>query len=645
MPNALIKSQNVYEYGWTTPDLPGRPLASRMKWAVESITMRDLVPCWFYALIALATLSAATLGADPPARSADPDGGESIAGPDGERIPGRIEEDAAGGFLFNTDQKGPVPLATVGEVRNDGQEHDSEPAEAVPPFQVLLGLGQRVSGRLGEVGATAIRLDDGPTRGSISINRAGAMALIQRPGEAQVLRDDFERLALDRWTVTGDPELTAEPRLSGRLGLRLPAGGASVTHRLAEPVDSGTLEIAFHDDAARVARQRWFVDLAFRDGDALQSVRAVLGWTEETLAVESPRGPTLSVQRLVRRAGWHRLVVRFGPRQTDLAVDGDELAHGEGVAGPLLEVRLATEPVGNAEAPDRLTASLDDLRISRLAEPAGPPEVDPSQDSVRLTTGDQLFGRIQGANPDRVVLDIDGKAQEFGWSNVAGLRFRRQPRPSPLIEGLLVRADWRPGPGRDVHNLDRLEGVLSSANEDQITLTTPYAGKVTIPRARLRRLQVLGKTRRLMLSPYSYHLGSRVDDELDPPQPEGGTLSIDFTLDRLIPEPASLVLDVVKVVGESGNLDFSAEVKEGFLRTHVQINNQPVGDLNSFIHSSNEAPERIKLPIPEGLLTTGMNHLRFTQTGMKADPETLDNLGLLGVALEFEPGPGAGGPP
>ncbi|MEO6807728.1 MAG: hypothetical protein ABI353_01265 [Isosphaeraceae bacterium] len=605
--------------------------------------MRYLVPCWVYALIALATPSAVTLGADLPSRSADQEGGESIVGTDGERIPGRIQGDPAKGFLFVSDQGGAVPLATVGEVRNDGQGQAGDPAEAVPPFQVLLGLGQRISGRLGEVGPSVIRLDDGPAREPISINRTGTLALIQRPGEAQVFRDDFETLALARWTLTGEPELTAESRLSGRLGLFLPAGGASVTHRLVEPVASGTLEIAFRDDAARVARQRWFVDLTFRDGDLLQSIRAVPGWQEETLAVESPRGPTLNVQRLVRRPGWHRLVVRFGPGRTDLAVDGDELAHGEGVAGPLVEVRLATEPVGNAEAPDALAAHLDDLRISRLAEPAGPPEVDPSQDSIRLITGDQLFGRIQGANADRVALEIDGKRHEFGWSDVAGLRFRREPSPSPMVEGLLVRADWRPGPGGDVHDLDRLEGVLTGVNVDQIILTTPYAGTVKIPRARLRRLQVLGTTRRVMLSPFSYHLGSRVDDDLDPPQPEGGTLAIDFTLDRLIPGPAALVLDVVKVVGESGNLDFSAEVKEGFLRTHVQINGQQVGDLNRQIHSSNEVPERIKVPIPAGVLTIGVNHLRFTQTGMKADPEKLDNLGLLGIALEMEPGPAVGG--
>lgn len=616
-----------------------------MKRAVESITMRYFVPCWSHALIAMATLCAASPGADPPSRPADQGGGESIVGPDGARIPGRIQADAALGFLFVPDQGGAVPLATVGEVRNDEQAQAGEPAEAVPPFQVLLGLDQRISGKLGEVGATVVRLSDGPSHEPVSINRAGTLALIQRPGEAQVLRDDFETLALDRWTLTGEPELSAESRLSGSLGLLLPVGGASVTHHLAEPVDSGTLEIAFRDGAVRVARQRWFVDLAFRDGDELQPIRAVLGWNEETPAVESPRGPTLNVQRLIRRPGWHRLVVRFGPKRTDLAVDGDELAHGEGVAGPLAEVRLATEPVGDAEAPGRLAVHLDDLRIFRLVEPAGPPEVDPSQDSVRLITGDQLFGSVRGANADRVALEIDGKGREFGWSDVAGLRFRREPRTSPMIEGLLVRADWRPGPGGDVHDLDRLEGVLTGVNDAQIILTTPYAGTVKVPRDRLRRLQVLGPTRRIMLSPFSYHLGSRVDDDLDPPQPEGGTLSIDFTLDRLVPEPASLALDVVKAVGVLGNLEFSAEVKEGFLRTHIQINGRQLSDLNSLIYTSNEVPERIKVPIPAGVLAMGINHLRFTQTGMRADPGMLDNLGLLAIALEFEPGPAVGGPP
>ena len=43
----------------------------------------------------------------------------------------------------------------------------------------------------------------------------------------------------------------------------------------------------------------------------LTTVRVIPGWGEETLAVETPGGPALNVQPLARKAGWHRLYVRF----------------------------------------------------------------------------------------------------------------------------------------------------------------------------------------------------------------------------------------------------------------------------------------------------------------------------------------------
>ena len=100
--------------------------------------------------------------------------------------------------------------------------------------------------------------------------------------------------------------------------------------------------------------------------------------------------------------------------------------------------------------------------------------------------------------------------------------------------------------------------------------------------------------------------------------------------------PAALVLDVVQVVGEASGLQFSSLVQKGELRTNVTINGQPVDYLNRHITSKNETPERIRLPIPAGRLHPGRNVIRFEQAGIASDPTYLDDLGLLGIALEFE---------
>jgi hypothetical protein len=58
--------------------------------------------------------------------------------------------------------------------------------------------------------------------------------------------------------------------------------------------------------------------------------------------------------------------------------------------------------------------------------------------------------------------------------------------------------------------------------------------------------------------------------------------------------------------------------------------------LNRHITSKNETPERIRLPIPAGLLHAGRNLIRFEQVAQVSDPTSLDDLGVLGIALEFE---------
>jgi len=97
------------------------------------------------------------------------------------------------------------------------------------------------------------------------------------------------------------------------------------------------------------------------------------------------------------------------------------------------------------------------------------------------------------------------------------------------------------------------------------------------------------------------------------------------------------VLDVVQVVGEATGVPFSDLVRNGELRTTVQINGQKVDYLNRHITTKNETPERIRLPIPPGLLRPGRNTIRFDQTGKHSDPEELDDLGILGIAIEFTP--------
>lgn len=569
---------------------------------------------------------------------------ETLTAPDGTSATGRLAGDRAGGFRFVDDAgRAIVPIAAGSLIGFDGPPGD--PTSGTAPIRVLLGMGQQISGRLGSVDASAVRVESGPGGAPVTLPRGGVLGLNQRPGEVVVFREGFEALDPPRWAEVGLPVVVAEPRLVGEKSLRLPAGGSAVTRRLVAPIHSGRFEVAYHDDGRVVPGQQWFVDLQFRGAAGPETVRVLLDWGEESLAVLSQGGPALPVQRLARRPGWHRLAIRFGPEITDLAVDADELAHGVGPGGPLTEIRLANQASGPEPPPEGAAVHFDDLRLVRLAEPIGPLESDPTQDAIRLADdGDQLFGKFQSAEADTIRFVIEDRPVALPWSEVAGIDFRRAAAPGRPVEGLLVRATWRPNPGADPRDLDQVEGAVVAVSEAAVTLATPYAGDLALPRGQIRQLQVLGSGRRVVLDPTPHHLGneaSRKPPLLDPPMPEGGVLEIPFELAEVPPGRAAwVVVDAVQVVGEAPSLPFSNLVRDGEIRTSVVLNGRRFDYLNRHITSRNEAPERIRLPIPDGLLKAGANRLRFEQAGKKTDPDEFDDLGLLTVAVEFADRPG-----
>ena len=136
------------------------------------------------------------------------------------------------------------------------ETREPKPAAGTPPFQVNLSPWGRISGRQADLSGREIRLDPGQGGARIKIAPGGASSIVQRPGEWQVLHDGFEALDVTRWSQGGSPVVSAEPHLAGARALRLPAGGASITTRLAEGIGSGRLEVAFFDDGGKVAGHR-----------------------------------------------------------------------------------------------------------------------------------------------------------------------------------------------------------------------------------------------------------------------------------------------------------------------------------------------------------------------------------------------------
>jgi hypothetical protein len=581
-------------------------------------------------------------------------GVEELDRPDGQRIAGRIEGDARSGFRFAPRGGGPpIALEPGAMIRREGQGPGpgARPAAPVglPPFHLLVGEAARLSGSLRTLTGSEVRFAPGWQPGEVTMPRACIQAIVQRPGEARVLADGFEAIDVARWSVTGIAATADRTRPGAGRVLRLTAQGtSSLTHNLEDPLAAGRLELAFHDDGKVARGHECVVETVFRRPSGRAAIRIILGWSEDSPAVESPGVTSLQVQRLVRTPGWHRLTLRFGPEETEIAVDGQELAHGRGPEGPLTAITLSTRTVdgaasASATATDRpLSAEFDDLLLIRFVEPPASVEIDPTQDEARLVVGDQLFGEVRGADADGVDMAVNGRPIAMRWGEVAGLYLRRVPAQGVPVEGLLVRAEWRTAPGDRPADLDFAEGALLAQSEDSLTLATPYSGTLVIPRAPLSRLAVLGRSRRIVIDVAAHHLGDEVSvtHPLDPPQPEGLTLERSIELPAAPDGPAELVLDVIEVVPEAGDKEYSAQVRNGELRSFVAVNGRRLDYLNHLVTARNEeAPERVRITIPRGLLRAGKNAVRIELTGDSDPRPKYDDLGILQVAVEFPAAP------
>ena len=521
-----------------------------------------------------------------------------------------------------------------------------------PLFRVCVGDILRLSGSLRAITPAGVRIAVGWQAAEVALARPGVQAVLQRPGVARVFVDNFETLEPSRWTTSGNVSLVESPHASERRSLRIPAAGASLVHNLEVPLSAGRLDLAFHDDGSVAAGQKWSIDLTFQGPVGPSLLRVVPGWAEESLAVESPSGPALPVQRLARSPGWHRFVFRFGPEKTEISVDGKDLAHGRGPEGPLVSIALASSaPAEGAPAPDPAktpTCNIDDLQLIRFAEPPASYGRDITQDEARLVVGDQLFGSVVKADTERVAMTILGEPVSLPWGQIAGLHFRRAPAQGAPVEGLLARVEWRSAPGGDSADLDFAEGAITAVSDRSITLATPYSGILSIPRRFLQRLLIHGNGRRYVIDATAHHLGDEISVSppvLDPPDPEGGVLERSIELAETPGGPWFLVLDVVGVVGEHNHDEFSPRVRNGEFRTNAVVNGQRIDYVNRHIKTKNETPERVTMPIPAGLLHPGKNTIRLELTGAAEKDTQLDDLGVLQIALELgiPPGPKGSG--
>src|SRR5262249_40273337 len=146
-------------------------------------------------------------------------------------------------------------------------------------------------------------------------------------GEAVLFRDDFETDRVERH-ITGSAERTEQQAASGRSSLRLAKRGDTVEYRLPEPVAGGWVEARIFDSGQMQEGLKWVCEFEFSAAASRRLMQVLLGWDADSYGLATPQGPSLPVQHLARRPGWHRLGLRFARERTTVLLDDAVLAYG-----------------------------------------------------------------------------------------------------------------------------------------------------------------------------------------------------------------------------------------------------------------------------------------------------------------------------
>ncbi len=249
------------------------------------------------------------------------------------------------------------------------------------------------------------------------------------------------------------------------------AGAKALTHTLAKPLHAGRVGVNF--------QERGTVELLFQQGNHSRRVLVTVPGEGENYAVDTG-GLQGTARTVARMPGWHRLIVQFRKQSLRITCDEDVLWHNleQGPGGALKRVTIRCQR----------SSSWAEFCLERAVKEYPKPPADPEQDEIRLADGDQLFGRIIGA--DRRALQIEGRfgKRSLPWTEVAGCSFHRPDAPLPVNEIANVRLLVRSGlcPEADV-----LEGVVTALDERRLTLRHALLGELTFERGRVRELRPL----------------------------------------------------------------------------------------------------------------------------------------------------------
>jgi len=555
---------------------------------------------------------------------------------------GRLEGSSPGSLRFVRDDGGNhIPAAHLTRV-------EFAPGSFVwpttrPPRTIRFWGNERMYGELREWNAESVSFAFAGlaelTFPSWAVAEMGCIA-----GEADIAYESFESLP----TILKSEillDLDAGQSRSGKSALPLHAHTPVLTFLPDESVRAGRLSLWYLTSSSEQSASAWSIVLVFETPVGPQSVRFQFSPVSERRRVESSPRIRLAAQPLPSSDGWRKLTVLLQPSFLRMFVDQAALASASSFEGALRQIRFECHSTSKAEASNadlRPGVWIDDFLLTRFVERHRPQRSQRNQDGVILRRGDELYGELLDVGSTGVLLRGRFGNVQTDWSQIRACRQKLQPTRSNWVRGVVSRILLQQPVDVPYGRGEFLIGAIQSANANGLVMVHPFLGELTIAAARIRRIEPMFSGSSLLVTPETNHLGDEVRPSFMVPHPGGNTLERSFEVERLPAGKVFLSAEVTELEASGPETPpaspFLAELRDGFLKTSLRINERRIADVNDMVSIRRRTgdAERIRIPIPTGTLNQGRNTFRLEQRASRTDANNFDDFEISRIAIEFE---------
>jgi len=473
-----------------------------------------------------------------------------------------------------------------------------------------------------------------------------AVAALDNPtGEEELIDESFEVDSL----IKPRPELTdlldATQSADGDRSLRIIPSSSGYRREFPRSLTSARIEFSFQivDDDPTSPSGEWHLQGEERD-DSQSSIVVRVG-SHRRISVAGLRSTSDATnQSWALSAGWHSFIALISAERTRLIVDDAILAS---FVAPKLSVRaIHFRP---AETISKNFFRIDGLQVRHLVSVEHDDPVNHihcESDSIRFNSRDEVFGHLVGLTGSSVLIEAFGEWQPFPWSRISGLAWK-QPlkavqQSSRPETGIVSIIEMQPFDDRPQCEPEHWSVTVVRVDSEHLIAQHSLVGELVIEWSQIRRITPLFLGRTMLVDGRRFHLGNSIRTDFHRMIPDGTEWQVNLKLPEIPRGQTFLALDVAELEAAAPNAPpgspFLEDLRAGRLVTDVVVNEQPIGNLNSLLRfkATVQHPDRIRLPIPLGILKTSDNSIRLTQKPLKATGGEFDDCEVSNIRFEFD---------